>query len=176
MQLVLLKSMDGADAEWYKEVKGNIYDIVVEGFQLLSKWTARIWEQCAWKFSRPCKDAVPSMSHEMAASFSDYEKVFILTFCPPFLSVVRSSMLCLVPFVIVVLFGFLMFLYAKDLFDVILTFLKLLDPSATLQSNSNSPLLSILLTILSNNKGNNLHVNHIQIHGISNKQLANLLL
>ncbi|KAH7865604.1 hypothetical protein Vadar_008791 [Vaccinium darrowii] len=74
-QLVLLKSMDGADAEWYKEVKGNIYDIVVEGFQLLSKWTARIWEQCAWKFSRPCKDAVPSMSHEMAASFSDYEKV-----------------------------------------------------------------------------------------------------
>ncbi|KAF7142617.1 hypothetical protein RHSIM_Rhsim05G0168900 [Rhododendron simsii] len=74
-QLVLLKSMDGADVEWCKEVKGNMYDIVVEGFQLLSKWTARIWEQCAWKFSRPCKDAVPNMSHEMVTSSSDYEKV-----------------------------------------------------------------------------------------------------
>ncbi|KAI8556103.1 hypothetical protein RHMOL_Rhmol05G0226000 [Rhododendron molle] len=77
-QLVLLKSMDGADVEWCKEVKGNMYDIVVEGFQLLSKWTARIWEQCAWKFSRPCKDAVPNMSHEMVTSSSDYEKVFIV--------------------------------------------------------------------------------------------------
>ncbi|TXG66168.1 hypothetical protein EZV62_007443 [Acer yangbiense] len=61
-QLLLLKSTDGADVEWGKEVKGNMYDMVIEGFQLLSKWTARIWEQCAWKFSRPCKDAVPSES------------------------------------------------------------------------------------------------------------------
>ncbi|KAG5549638.1 hypothetical protein RHGRI_014822 [Rhododendron griersonianum] len=60
--------------EWCKEVKGNMYDIV-EGFQLLSKWTARIWKQCAWKFSRPFKDAVPNMSHEMTTSSSDYEKV-----------------------------------------------------------------------------------------------------
>ncbi|KAI8563221.1 hypothetical protein RHMOL_Rhmol03G0095500 [Rhododendron molle] len=74
-QLVLLKSMAGADVEWCKEVKGNMYDIVVEGFQLLSKWTARIWEQCAWKFSCPCKDAVPNMLHEMVMSSSDYEKV-----------------------------------------------------------------------------------------------------
>ncbi|KAI9186420.1 hypothetical protein LWI28_017065 [Acer negundo] len=74
-QLLLLKSTDGADVEWGKEVKGNMYDMVIEGFQLLSKWTARIWEQCAWKFSRPCKDAVPSESNETSASYSDYEKV-----------------------------------------------------------------------------------------------------
>ncbi|CAJ1961203.1 unnamed protein product [Sphenostylis stenocarpa] len=61
------QSTDGSDVEWSKEVKGNMYDMIVEGFQLLSRWTARIWEQCAWKFSRPCKDASPS--------FSDYEKV-----------------------------------------------------------------------------------------------------
>ncbi|TXG66200.1 hypothetical protein EZV62_007475 [Acer yangbiense] len=41
-QLLLLKSTDGADVEWGKEVKGNMYDMVIEGFQLLSKWTARI--------------------------------------------------------------------------------------------------------------------------------------
>lgn len=75
LQLVLLKSIDGVDGEWVKEVKGNTYDIVVEGFQLLSRWTARVWEQCAWKFSRPCKDPVPIESYDMPAAFSDYEKV-----------------------------------------------------------------------------------------------------
>ncbi|XP_022745572.1 protein PIR isoform X4 [Durio zibethinus] len=74
-QLLLLKSTDGADIEWCKEVKGNMYDMVIEGFQLLSRWTARVWEQCAWKFSRPCKDAGPSESQEILASYSDYEKV-----------------------------------------------------------------------------------------------------
>lgn len=74
-QLLLLKSTDNADIEWCKEVKGNMYDMVIEGFQLLSKWTARIWEQCAWKFSRPYKDAVPSETNEASASYSDYEKV-----------------------------------------------------------------------------------------------------
>ncbi|KAJ4721132.1 Protein PIR [Melia azedarach] len=74
-QLLLLKSTDGTDIEWCKEVKGNMYDMVIEGFQLLSKWTARVWEQCAWKFSRPCKDAVPSETNETLASYSDYEKV-----------------------------------------------------------------------------------------------------
>ncbi|CAK9180106.1 unnamed protein product [Ilex paraguariensis] len=74
-QLVLLKSIESADTEWCKEVKGNMYDMIVEGFQLLSRWTGRIWEQCAWKFSRPWKDSVPTESHEMSASFSDYEKV-----------------------------------------------------------------------------------------------------
>lgn len=75
VQLLLLKSTDNADIEWCKEVKGNMYDMVIEGFQLLSKWTARIWEQCAWKFSRPYKDAVPSETNEASASYSDYEKV-----------------------------------------------------------------------------------------------------
>ncbi|XP_021898211.1 protein PIR isoform X1 [Carica papaya] len=74
-QLLLLKSTDGADVEWSREVKGNMYDMVVEGFQLLSRWNARIWEQCAWKFSRPCKDALPSESEEGSAPHSDYEKV-----------------------------------------------------------------------------------------------------
>lgn len=63
--------------EFAKEVKGNVYDMVVEGFQLLSRWTARVWEQCAWKFSRPCKEPVSTELHE-PSSFSDYEKV--LTF------------------------------------------------------------------------------------------------
>ncbi|KAJ9703129.1 hypothetical protein PVL29_004766 [Vitis rotundifolia] len=74
-QLLLLKASDSADVEWCKEVKGNMYDMVVEGFQLLSRWTARIWEQCAWKFSRPCKVSVPMESYEASGSFSDYEKV-----------------------------------------------------------------------------------------------------
>lgn len=74
-----MKSIENADVEWCKEVKGNMYDMVVEGFQLLSRWTARIWEQCAWKFSRPCKDLVPVESQENSASFSDYEKVLLQT-------------------------------------------------------------------------------------------------
>ncbi|CAN6460531.1 unnamed protein product [Victoria cruziana] len=72
-QIVLLKQSDASDSEWCREVKGNMYDIVVEGIQLLSKWTGRIWEQCAWKFSHPCKDINPQ-GHE-TTSFSDYEKV-----------------------------------------------------------------------------------------------------
>lgn len=75
LQLLLLKSTDGTDIEWCREVKGSMYDMVIEGFQLLSKWSGRIWEQCAWKFSRPCKDAVPSELNETLASYSDYEKV-----------------------------------------------------------------------------------------------------
>jgi cytoplasmic FMR1 interacting protein len=74
-QLMLLRLTDGADVEWCKEVKGSMYDMVVEGFQLLSRWTARIWEQCAWKFSRPCKDPIPTGVNGTSASYSDYEKV-----------------------------------------------------------------------------------------------------
>lgn len=74
-QLLSLKSTDGADIEWSKEVKGSMYDVIVEGFQLLSRWTGRIWEQCAWKFSRPCKDPVPLEFQDTSALFSDYEKV-----------------------------------------------------------------------------------------------------
>ncbi|KAF9611083.1 hypothetical protein IFM89_026967 [Coptis chinensis] len=77
--IILLKSTDGADSEWCNEVKGNMYDMVVEGFQLLSRWTGRIWEQCAWKFSRPCKDAVLTDSQETSL-FSDYEKVVRLNY------------------------------------------------------------------------------------------------
>lgn len=80
MQLLLLRSVDGADIEWVKEVKGNVYDMVVEGFQLLSRWTSRIWEQCAWKFSRPCKDPLLVESNETATIFSDYEKVGFFAF------------------------------------------------------------------------------------------------
>lgn len=81
MQLLSLKSTDGADIEWSKEVKGSMYDVIVEGFQLLSRWTGRIWEQCAWKFSRPCKDPVPLEFQDTSALFSDYEKVFIIIIC-----------------------------------------------------------------------------------------------
>ncbi|XP_073001255.1 protein PIR isoform X1 [Typha latifolia] len=74
-QIVILKSTDGADDEWSREVKGNMYDMVVEGFQLLSRWTCRIWEQCAWKFSRPCKEPAWSDSNQCPTTFFDYEKV-----------------------------------------------------------------------------------------------------
>ncbi|CAM8960325.1 unnamed protein product [Rhodiola kirilowii] len=73
-QLLLMKATDGSDVEWCKEVKGSIYDMVVEGFQLLSKWTGRIWEQCAWKFSRPCKEESPTDLQD-SSGISDYEKV-----------------------------------------------------------------------------------------------------
>ncbi|KAG6466977.1 hypothetical protein ZIOFF_075218 [Zingiber officinale] len=55
-QIVVLQSIGTTDSDWSREVKGNMYDLVVEGFQLLSRWTGRVWEQCAWKFSRPCKE------------------------------------------------------------------------------------------------------------------------
>lgn len=74
LQLALLKSIESPDIEWSKEVKGCMYDMVVEGFQLLSRWSCRIWEQCAWKFSRPCKDFVEPVD---TSSVSDYEKVSI---------------------------------------------------------------------------------------------------
>uniref|UniRef100_I1P7H2 CYRIA/CYRIB Rac1 binding domain-containing protein n=1 Tax=Oryza glaberrima TaxID=4538 RepID=I1P7H2_ORYGL len=73
-QMIILKSSDGADNDWSRDIKGNMYDIVVEGFQLLSRWTGRIWEQCAWKFSRPCKEP-PSDSQHGSTTFFDYEKV-----------------------------------------------------------------------------------------------------
>ncbi|XP_068666012.1 protein PIR [Aristolochia californica] len=74
-QIVSLNSSDLVDSELCKEAKGNMYDMVVEGFQLLSRWTGRIWEQCAWKFSHPCKDTASLDSCETATSFFDYEKV-----------------------------------------------------------------------------------------------------
>jgi len=89
MQLLLLKSNDGAYTEWCREVKGNMYDMVVEGFQLLSRWTARIWEQCAWKFSRPCRDA--GETPEASGSYSDYEKVILVKYFRKVLSFMVTS-------------------------------------------------------------------------------------
>jgi cytoplasmic FMR1 interacting protein len=74
-QMIMLKSSDGVDNDWSRDIKGNMYDIVVEGFQLLSRWTGRIWEQCAWKFSRPCKEPPISDSQQNITTFFDYEKV-----------------------------------------------------------------------------------------------------
>ncbi|KAI0493637.1 hypothetical protein KFK09_023758 [Dendrobium nobile] len=74
-KVIILKSTEASDAEWSREVKGNMYDMVIEGFQLLSRWTGRLWEQCAWKFSRPCKDPVASDSLGGSTTFFDYEKV-----------------------------------------------------------------------------------------------------
>ncbi|RCV46586.1 hypothetical protein SETIT_9G543000v2 [Setaria italica] len=74
-QMIMLKSSDGVDNDWSRDIKGNMYDIVVEGFQLLSRWTGRIWEQCAWKFSRPCKEPPISDSQQNSTTFFDYEKV-----------------------------------------------------------------------------------------------------
>lgn len=79
-QIISMKSTDGADVDWCNEVKGNMYDTVVEGFQLLSRWTGRVWEQCAWKFSRPWKDAVHAESQNATVAFSDYEKVVRLNY------------------------------------------------------------------------------------------------
>lgn len=73
-QLVSLKSADNTDIEWSKEVKGSMYDMVVEGLQLLSRWTGRVWEQTAWKFSRPCKN-ISQEFPENPATVYDYEKV-----------------------------------------------------------------------------------------------------
>ena len=55
-------------------VKEDMYLVIVEGFQLLSEWTGRIWEQSAWKFSRPAKDATP-FDPVRSNEVSDYEKV-----------------------------------------------------------------------------------------------------
>ncbi|TVU48420.1 hypothetical protein EJB05_08056, partial [Eragrostis curvula] len=74
-QMVTLKSSDGVDNAWSRDIKGNMYDIVVEGFQLLSRWTGRIWEQCAWKFSRPCKEPPFPDSQQNPTTCFDYEKV-----------------------------------------------------------------------------------------------------
>ncbi|KAH9326419.1 hypothetical protein KI387_006597, partial [Taxus chinensis] len=74
-KLLLLKSSQSIDLERNREVKCNLYGMVVEGFQILSRWIGHVWEQCAWKFSRPSKDAVPLDPDDLSATVSDYEKV-----------------------------------------------------------------------------------------------------
>lgn len=73
-----MKSTDVADIEWSKEVKGTMYNMVVEGLELLSRWTGLVWEQSAWKFSRPCKDADSMASLGNSTTFFDYEKVLFI--------------------------------------------------------------------------------------------------
>ena len=73
-QLQLLKLATIVDDIVSKEIKDNMYDRIVEGFQLLNRWTSCIWEQCAWKFSRPCKDPSP-IDEDQSLTVSDYEKV-----------------------------------------------------------------------------------------------------
>lgn len=67
----MAKDVDLAEST---RVKEDMYLVIVEGFQLLSEWTGRVWEQCAWKFSRPAKDATP-FDPERSKDVSDYEKV-----------------------------------------------------------------------------------------------------
>ncbi|KAI5067235.1 hypothetical protein GOP47_0017763 [Adiantum capillus-veneris] len=73
-QLQLLKLATVVDDIVSKDIKDNMFNMIVEGFQLLNKWTGRVWEQCSWKFSRPCKDASP-FDGEQSTVVSDYEKV-----------------------------------------------------------------------------------------------------
>ncbi|MCO5571458.1 hypothetical protein L7F22_025198 [Adiantum nelumboides] len=73
-QLQLLKLATVVDDVVSKEIKDCMFNNIVEGFQLLNKWTGRVWEQCAWKFSRPCKDTSP-FDGEQSTVVSDYEKV-----------------------------------------------------------------------------------------------------
>lgn len=60
------------DVSGNMQLKEDVYLAIVEGFQLLSEWTGRVWEQCAWKFARPAKDAQP---YDNTTPLTDYEKV-----------------------------------------------------------------------------------------------------
>lgn len=69
-----MKLAKEADDITTTQVKEDMYMVIVEGFQLLSEWTGRVWEQCAWKFSRPSKDAQP---YDNNTPLTDYEKVIV---------------------------------------------------------------------------------------------------
>jgi cytoplasmic FMR1 interacting protein len=56
------------------QVKEDMYLVIVDGFQLLSEWTGRVWEQSAWKFSRPTTELSP-FDTDRSKDVSDYEKV-----------------------------------------------------------------------------------------------------
>lgn len=71
----------GVDPALRKRIKENVYLVVVEGFQLLSEWTGRVWQQSAWKFSRPAKDS-ERFDAERVVEVTDYEKVFIYSSSP----------------------------------------------------------------------------------------------
>lgn len=67
----------GVDVALRKRIKENVYLVVVEGFQLLSEWTGRVWQQSAWKFSRPAKDS-ERFDAERLVDVTDYEKVLFI--------------------------------------------------------------------------------------------------
>lgn len=75
-----MKMAKDVDITESTRVKEDMYLVVVEGFQLLSEWTGRIWEQSAWKFSRPAKDAIP-FDPERSNEVTDYEKVCSILIC-----------------------------------------------------------------------------------------------
>jgi hypothetical protein len=62
------------------QAKENMYLVIVEGFQLLSQWTGWVWEQSAWKFSRPAKEWSP-FDTDHSKDVSDYEKVMQQKHC-----------------------------------------------------------------------------------------------
>ncbi|CAM6128500.1 unnamed protein product [Calypogeia fissa] len=71
-QLQLVKVAKERDDTLSAQVKEDVYLVILEGFQLLSEWTGRVWEQCAWKFARPAKNAQP---YDNSTPLTDYEKV-----------------------------------------------------------------------------------------------------
>jgi cytoplasmic FMR1 interacting protein len=73
-QLELAKMTKDTEVAVSTQAKENMYLVIVEGFQLLSQWTGWVWEQSAWKFSRPAKEWSP-FDTDHSKDVSDYEKV-----------------------------------------------------------------------------------------------------
>ncbi|CAM6019075.1 unnamed protein product [Sphagnum balticum] len=73
-QLELAKMTKNTEVAVSTQAKENMYLVIVEGFQLLSQWTGWVWEQSAWKFSRPVKEWSP-FDTDHSKDVSDYEKV-----------------------------------------------------------------------------------------------------
>jgi cytoplasmic FMR1 interacting protein len=73
-QLENLRMMKEMEPTVSSQVKEDMYLVIVDGFQLLSEWTGRVWEQSAWKFSRPTTELSP-FDTDRSKDVSDYEKV-----------------------------------------------------------------------------------------------------
>ncbi|XP_024519238.1 protein PIR [Selaginella moellendorffii] len=80
-KLQLLKCARNVDEALSTKIKEDVYMAILEGFQCLSEWTGRVWEQCAWKFSRPSKEATP-YDEDVSAVVTDYEKVVRCNYSP----------------------------------------------------------------------------------------------
>jgi hypothetical protein len=74
LQLENLRMMKEMEPTVSSQVKEDMYLVIVDGFQLLSEWTGRVWEQSAWKFSRPTTELSP-FDTDRSKDVSDYEKV-----------------------------------------------------------------------------------------------------